>query len=82
MGTLVGAVVDSAGEPIPSAQVSIRGTERGGLTNRDGRFLLLNVATGSQTLRVTAPGYRTHDVESVVAEGASTSLRIVLRPDE
>ena len=46
-------------EPVSDAQVQVVGTERGGLTQTNGRFLLLNVPGDQVTLRVTLIGYRT-----------------------
>src|SRR6056297_341842 len=57
-GTVQGQVVDaSTGQPLPSAQVTVEGTGLGGLTNQQGRFLVLNVPAGQQTVRALLIGY-------------------------
>ena len=78
-GSLTGTVVDAtSGAPINGAQVSIEGTTLGGLSNAQGRFLILNVPTGSQTVRVTYLGYRTEEqtVSVTVGEPIQVTFRL------
>ena len=57
-GTVQGQIVDeTTGQPLPSAQVSVEGTGLGGLSNQQGRFLILNVPAGQQTVRAVLIGY-------------------------
>ena len=68
---VAGMVVDATnGAPINGAQVTVAGTQRGGLTNAAGRFLVLNVPAGPQTVRVTYIGYRTVEQTVDVSAGA------------
>ena len=56
--SVTGRVTEAgSGTPISDAQVFIVGTNLGGLTNQDGRYLLRNVPTGTQQLRVIRVGY-------------------------
>jgi TonB-linked SusC/RagA family outer membrane protein len=60
-----GIVVDAQnGRPISSAQISLVGTNRGGLTNEQGRFLILNVNEGPVRVQVTMIGYADQVVEA------------------
>ena len=61
MATLVTGQVTSAQNmrPLEGAQVSIEGTGMGGLANKQGRYLLLNVPAGTYTIRVTMIGFGT-----------------------
>lgn len=69
-GSIQGQVADAAtGRALPSAQVSVRGTGIGGLTNADGRFLLLNVPAGEQTLELLLLGYAPQQQTVVVRSG-------------
>jgi TonB-dependent starch-binding outer membrane protein SusC len=43
--------------PLSGAQVSMPGTGRGSLTNAQGEYLILNVPSGAQTVRVQMIGY-------------------------
>ena len=66
-GAIQGFVRDiSTGEPLPGANVMIQGTSQGTTTNSDGFFVLLNVAPGDYTLRVTYIGYRSQTVRTTV----------------
>ena len=74
-GTIQGQVVDAATErPLQSAQVSIPGTGVGGLTNASGRFLLLNVPVGQQTVNVLLIGYEAQDQQVTVQAGQTAMV--------
>jgi TonB-dependent SusC/RagA subfamily outer membrane receptor len=45
------------GSPLADVQVSVTGTGLGQLTNQDGRFLILNVPVGEQTVTAQLIGY-------------------------
>lgn len=64
-------------EPISEAQIQIVGTERGTLSQTNGRFLLLNVPGEQVTLLVTRIGFRT--LERTVQVGAA-DLVLALEP--
>lgn len=69
-GNISGRVVDAqSGEPISGAQVYIDGLENGVLTQLNGRYLLLNVPVGTQTVTFMRIGYRTMTAEVGVAAG-------------
>jgi TonB-linked SusC/RagA family outer membrane protein len=73
-----GTVLDaSTNQPLAGAQVSIAGTGQGGLTQANGRFLLLNVPQASVTLEVVMLGYQTW---SEVVERGTLDLMIRLEP--
>lgn len=74
-GTVTGIVTDaSTGSPLVGVQVVIPGTNQGGLTNRVGRYLLLNVPTGSVEVRAVFLGFgqQTQTV-NVSAGGTATA---------
>ncbi len=56
-GTIIGNVVDGGGKPITGALVSSTGSSNTFRTAADGSFTLPQVAIGTQTLSVSAPGY-------------------------
>jgi TonB-dependent starch-binding outer membrane protein SusC len=58
-GTVVhGVVLDSEGRPLANAQVLVAGTALHTLSQRDGRFRLNGVPSGSQSLEAHFVGYR------------------------
>ena len=71
-GTVTGLVRDgSTLEPLAGAQVSIEGTGIGGLVNNVGRYLLLNVPAGSQTVIVTLIGFSPGEETLTVTSGGT-----------
>ncbi len=65
-GRVVGKVVDEeTGEPLIGAQIALAGTDRGVLSGVGGRFILLNVPSGTHALSVTYIGYGTKTVEGI-----------------
>jgi TonB-linked SusC/RagA family outer membrane protein len=77
--TVTGRVTEAgAGTPISDAQVFIVGTNLGGLTNQEGRYILRNVPVGAQQLRVIRIGYSEIKRPITVTAGQSTTLDLVL----
>lgn len=78
-GTVSGEVVEAtSGRPLTGAQVFVPGTSIGGITNNDGRFLLLNVPVGEMEVRVQMIGYGTAAQTARVAGGEATTLSFEL----
>jgi TonB-linked SusC/RagA family outer membrane protein len=82
-GTVVGQVTASdTGQPLANVNVLIAGTGLGALTNQDGRFIILRVPPGDQTVEVSSIGYASATAEVTVAGGqtATVSVRLDLDP--
>jgi len=78
-GTIVGQVTDAGTlKPLASAQVFIVGTQRGALTNAEGRYVIPQVAVGARTVRVTLLGYAEGSRAVTVAAGASVTASFAL----
>ena len=59
-GTIRGRVTDaSTGRSLPYANVSVRGTASGSISNTDGVYVISDVPAGSHTLQASYMGYRT-----------------------
>ncbi|MDP2955819.1 MAG: TonB-dependent receptor [Longimicrobiales bacterium] len=79
-GTIAGSVVASGSlAPLASAQLYLVGTGTGGLSNANGRFLLLNVPVGTHQLRVELIGYGSQTREIVVRAGESAEASFQLQ---
>lgn len=74
--TVSGTVTDATGEPIIGANVMVKGTTNGTITNFDGHYSLPNVAQGA-TIVFSYIGYL---AQEIVYEGTS-SLNVTLRED-
>jgi alpha-2-macroglobulin len=61
-GSVSGTVTDAKGSsPIPAASVVIKGTNKGTTTDRDGKFVINNLASGNYTLVIASVGYVTQE---------------------
>lgn len=79
-GSVTGTVVDATNRaPLSGAQVSIEGTQRGALSDARGRFLILQVPTGPQTVRVTYIGYASQTQEINVGAGQAATVDFELQ---
>ena len=67
-GTVKGTVVDATGEPIIGANIMVKGTTNGCITDIDGNFSLSN-AKG--TLVISFIGYKSQEI---VVKGNETNL--------
>jgi len=54
-GTITGAVLDSAGKPVPNATVAIAGTPFSSRTDSSGHFTLTNVPAGQYVVEMSHP---------------------------
>ncbi|MBQ5403230.1 MAG: TonB-dependent receptor [Bacteroidales bacterium] len=72
--TIKGKVSDESGEPLPGANVVVKGTTIGTISDFDGNFVLSNVPEGNQTISVSFMGYQTLESDFVFVSG-STIIR-------
>ena len=81
-GTVTGTVTDAASlAPISSAQVYIPGLQIGTLSQANGRYLLVNVPTGTHTIRVERIGYATTNQDVTVTADQATEANLALAQD-
>jgi len=79
-GKLVGYVKDKkTGNPLPGANVMIKGTTIGAATSTDGYYYIINVPPGTYTVTATMMGYKTLVKQRVqVVVGLTTRLNFDL----
>jgi hypothetical protein len=79
-GSVSGVVRDTAGRPIPSVAVSIRGMNRGTTTDSLGQYRIDSVPKGAVHLLVRRIGYAGSQVDTTLAlPGQGLTLDFVLR---
>lgn len=73
-GTVTGTVIDaSTQQPLAGVAVSVAGTNRGGMTNTEGRYLIVGAPAGSQELRASLIGYGQSTATVNVSPGQTVS---------
>ena len=74
-GSIEGVVTDKAGKPIIGASVQVVGTNRGAVTDFDGRYIIKRMEPGVYSIRITHLEYETIQIDSIVVkEDTSTEL--------
>ena len=79
-GTIKGYVRDaSTGEPLPGANVLVKGTQLGAATNLQGHYLITKVPPGKYELVVNYIGYEPESKKITVRENKVTRCNFKLR---
>jgi TonB-dependent receptor len=78
-GLLAGSVTDSTGAAAPGAQVTLTPGGQTAVADKQGNFLLPNLAPGQYTLNVTALGFETFTQPVTVKAGAAAQEHVVLK---
>lgn len=80
-GILRGVVTDSVSkEPLIGANVFLRGTSLGAVTDREGKYRVAGISPGSYSVRVSYIGYVTKEITRNIVSGEN-SLNSALLPD-
>ncbi len=67
-GQVVGTVIDTFGDPISGATVTVEGTRRGTISRPDGSFSITDIPIGTHVVRAQRLGYRQATVGDVRVE--------------
>ncbi|MDP2956927.1 MAG: SusC/RagA family TonB-linked outer membrane protein [Longimicrobiales bacterium] len=79
--TIVGRVTDGlTGQVVAEVQVMVVGTNQGGFTNAEGRYVIRGVAQGAITLRATRLGYGDQTQEVSAIAGQTTQADFTMGP--
>jgi len=73
-GKITGTITDKeSGEPVVGASVLLVGTQRGAMTDFDGKFTITQVEPGTYTMRISNIGYNVLEVDNVPVKADITS---------
>jgi TonB-dependent SusC/RagA subfamily outer membrane receptor len=79
-GQIIGQVVDASTlRPLGEVQVYLEGLGLGALTRSDGRYLILDVPTGTHTITAVRIGMQTLSQEITVQDGVSADVNFQLQ---
>lgn len=74
-GQIVGTVTSGAsGQSLQEVAVTVEGTSLGALSNGAGRFIILNVPTGTYTVAATLIGYGTEEQQVTISSGGTATV--------
>ena len=79
-GTVTGQVLDSSGNPLSGAEISIVGTTLATVSGEQGSYRIVAVPAGTRTLEFTYLGYGTSMVEVEIAAGSTLTQNTILEP--
>jgi len=79
-GEISGIVLDKEyqNQPLPFADVYLKGTTKGASTDFEGKYTISNVPVGNQTVLVTFIGYETKEVVVLVESGKTAVVNATL----
>ncbi|MGB2128897.1 MAG: TonB-dependent receptor [Flavicella sp.] len=80
-GSLGGIITDENGLYVPGANVTIKNSNKGTISDFNGRFTLVKIPSGIQILEVTFIGYSKITKEVEITEGKTSFLKISMKPD-
>jgi len=80
-GSLQGKIVDENGQPLIGANVVVKGTTNGTITNIDGIYLIQKVPVGSQTILCSFIGFANIEQTVVIQDGKTSTLDFTLIED-
>jgi hypothetical protein len=70
---LRGFVYDAlSGEPVSYASLHLQGTQQGGLTDKNGSFLITNILNGTYSVKISAMGY--NDFYDTISISSSSTI--------
>ncbi|WP_370390080.1 carboxypeptidase-like regulatory domain-containing protein [uncultured Winogradskyella sp.] len=77
-GSIAGKLTDKDfnNEPLPFANIVIKGTSKGTTSNEEGLYLIDNVEPGTYTVVFSFVGYETQEIEATVEAGKVTTINV------
>lgn len=83
-GEISGVILDKEydNQPLPFADVYIKGTTKGASTDFDGKFVIPNVSIGSKTIVISFVGYESKELQVMVQAGQTTVINEALSAGE
>ena len=78
--TISGNVKDQNGIPLGGANVILKGTSKGSVTDFDGNYSINNVEAGTYILSATSLGYKTY-TQSITVKSADVKLNFIMTED-
>ena len=80
-GTVSGNIIDSEGLPLIGANVVVKGTTTGSITDVDGNFTISNIPVGEQIIVASFIGYNNEERTVTIQDGQAANISFTLVED-
>lgn len=77
-GNVNGVIKNSSGNFLESANVRLEGTNKGGVTNKNGEFEIKNIKAGQYTLIASLMGFKTVSIKITVKANQSNTIKDIV----
>ncbi|MCL5030495.1 MAG: TonB-dependent receptor [Bacteroidetes bacterium] len=77
--SISGTIMDSTGNPLPSVNVILKGTNFGTVSDIRGKFIINNLKPGNYNIEFSSIGYKTKIISNQIINENSIQLKIVLQ---
>lgn len=77
-GNIQGSITDNEGLFVPYATIYISDSNKGTVSDSEGKFILLDVPVGNQKLKIEYLGYADQQVSVDVTENQTTEIKLVI----
>jgi TonB-dependent receptor len=79
IGSIQGRIMDTDGFPMPGANiVVVNEPGKGSISDANGKFTLVNVLAGSQTIKISYIGFKSVDVQVIVESRKTSTIEVRL----
>lgn len=78
-GNIQGVIFDEQGLFVPYATISVEGLNKGAISDSEGKFFILEVPSGTQTIKVEYLGYADQLIPVSIIPGETVEIKIVLQ---
>ena len=81
-GILQGSVKDTTNkEDLVGANIFFKGTAMGGISDIEGKFRIMNIPSGTYTVRISYLGYKSKETQVIIQDRVTSTLHSLLIPD-
>jgi TonB-dependent receptor len=80
-GNIQGVIYDELGLLVPYASITVEGTNKGAISDSEGKFFVLGVPSGNQSIKVEYLGYKDQIIPVEVLSGQTVELKILLESE-
>ena len=77
--SLSGTITDRQKEPIPGITVQLQGTQKGAITDAEGKYIISNIQPGTYTIEVSGVSYEKQEFQLTFTAGEKITRSVTLK---